>query len=177
MRERHQGWDIFWRLFPRSPISEVFFSQRLLVWPLWMILLLEGLRSDLPTDSVYASRPVCNAARQVFKCREFSAARGKSQSPKLPLFRPIPQTLFLPCRPGSRTHGARHDPCDRSGRPGSKDLRPEGDRSDCAKYYESRQSQACSCSLQSRQRRVHGTASRRGLDMGSLQASHSPFRP
>jgi hypothetical protein len=37
VRERYQGSDIFWCSFLRSPISEVSFSQRQLVWPLTMI--------------------------------------------------------------------------------------------------------------------------------------------
>ena len=38
VRERHRGSDIFWRLVPRSPISEVFSSKLQLVWPLLILI-------------------------------------------------------------------------------------------------------------------------------------------
>jgi hypothetical protein len=41
VRERHLGSDIFWRLAPRSPISEVSFLKLQLIWPR-VILLLVG---------------------------------------------------------------------------------------------------------------------------------------
>ena len=60
-REQRQGSDIFWHLFQRSPISEVFFSLQKLAWPLFTILLVNGdgdrRQGQLPGSQTAKARP------------------------------------------------------------------------------------------------------------------------
>jgi len=60
-REQRQVWDIFWRPFQRSPISEVSFSLQKLAWPLFTILLStdDGARrqGQLPGRQTPKARP------------------------------------------------------------------------------------------------------------------------
>ncbi len=60
-RAQRQGSDIFWRLFQRSPISEVFFALQKLAWPFFTILLLNGdggwRQRQLPGSQTAKARP------------------------------------------------------------------------------------------------------------------------